>query len=87
MEEDIRTDFSPDGFRQRAQYARQFDYLDKPERTLTQAAIQFVLNQPAVSSVVVGCKTPEQAKENFQTAFSPPLTEEELASMHNVVRA
>jgi aryl-alcohol dehydrogenase-like predicted oxidoreductase len=87
MEEDIRTDFSPDGFRQRAQYARQFDYLVKPERTLTQAAIQFVLNQPAVSSVVVGCKTPEQAKENFQTAFSPPLTEEELASMHNVVRA
>jgi aryl-alcohol dehydrogenase-like predicted oxidoreductase len=33
--------------------------------TLAQSAIRFVLAQPMVSSVVVGCKTTEQVQENL----------------------
>jgi len=36
--------------------------------TLAQAAIRFALAQPAVSVVIPGCKTPEQAAENFKSA-------------------
>jgi aryl-alcohol dehydrogenase-like predicted oxidoreductase len=39
--------------------------------TLAQAAIRFVLAQPAVSSVIPGCKTVEQAQENFQVSNLP----------------
>ncbi len=36
--------------------------------TLAQSAIGFVLTQPAVSTVIPGCKTPDQAQENFKTS-------------------
>ncbi len=39
--------------------------------TLAQAAIRFVLAQPAVSVVIPGCKTVEQAQENFSTSELP----------------
>jgi len=39
--------------------------------TLAQSAIRFVLTQPAVSSVIPGCKTAEQARENFQVSDLP----------------
>jgi len=39
--------------------------------TLGQAAIRFVLAQPAVSTVIPGCKTDEQARENFQVSDLP----------------
>jgi aryl-alcohol dehydrogenase-like predicted oxidoreductase len=36
--------------------------------TPTQAALKFVLAQPAVSVVIPGCKTADQARENFKTS-------------------
>jgi aryl-alcohol dehydrogenase-like predicted oxidoreductase len=36
--------------------------------TPTQAALKFVLTQPAVSVVIPGCKTADQARENFKTS-------------------
>ena len=39
--------------------------------TLAQAAIRFVLAQSAVSTVIPGCKTVEQAQENFKTSDLP----------------
>jgi len=36
--------------------------------TPAQAALKFVLAQPAVSVVIPGCKTVDQAKENFKTS-------------------
>ena len=36
--------------------------------TPAQAAIRFVLAQPAVSVVIPGCKTVDQAEENFKTS-------------------
>jgi aryl-alcohol dehydrogenase-like predicted oxidoreductase len=42
--------------------------LDRSTATLTQSAIRFVLAQPSVSVVIPGCKTPEQAQENFKAS-------------------
>jgi aryl-alcohol dehydrogenase-like predicted oxidoreductase len=36
--------------------------------TQPQAALKFVLSQPAVSTVIPGCKTVQQTEENFRTA-------------------
>ena len=47
------------------------------ERTLAQAAIRFVLDQPFVSSVIVGCRTPQQLRENVGAADLPPITDAE----------
>jgi aryl-alcohol dehydrogenase-like predicted oxidoreductase len=43
--------------------------------TPTQTALRFVLAQPAVSVVIPGCKTVEQAEENFKTSdLSTPVS-------------
>jgi aryl-alcohol dehydrogenase-like predicted oxidoreductase len=36
--------------------------------TLTQTALRFALAQPAISVVIVGCKTVAQVEENFKTS-------------------
>jgi aryl-alcohol dehydrogenase-like predicted oxidoreductase len=41
--------------------------------TPAQSAIRFVLAQPIVSSVIPGCKTAEQAQENFQVSDLPAM--------------
>ncbi len=46
-------------------------------RTLAQSALRFVLDDPAVSCVIAGAKTPAQVTENVGAAFVPPITEAE----------
>ncbi|MGW5840029.1 aldo/keto reductase [Methylorubrum extorquens] len=41
--------------------------------TLAQIALRFVLDQPAITTAIVGIKTPEQARENFASARLPPF--------------
>ena len=53
-------------------------------RTLTQAALRFVLDDPAVPCVVAGAKTPAQVLENVGAAFLPPLTEAERERIDGV---
>jgi aryl-alcohol dehydrogenase-like predicted oxidoreductase len=48
-------------------------------RTLAQAALKFCLANPAVSIVIPGIKTAEQAHENISAANVPDLTQDELA--------
>lgn len=50
------------------------DVLAQPGRTLTQAALRFALDNPAVSVVVAGAKTPGQVLENLAASALPPLT-------------
>ena len=50
---------------------------DGNTRTLAQAALRFVLDDPAVSCVIAGAKTPAQVLENVGAAFVPPITEAE----------
>lgn len=47
------------------------------KRSLTQAAIRFVLDEPAVSTTITGIKTAEQARENFAASELPALTQTE----------
>lgn len=51
--------------------------LDKPGRALGQAALQFVLNNPAVSTAIPGAKNVKQAEENAAAA-DQTLNDEEL---------
>jgi aryl-alcohol dehydrogenase-like predicted oxidoreductase len=46
---------------------------------LAQAALQYCLAHPAVSTVIPGAKTPEQARANAAASNGAPLTAEELA--------
>ena len=42
--------------------------IEKSPFTPAQTALRFVLAQPAISSVLAGCKTVEQAEENFKAS-------------------
>lgn len=53
-------------------------------RTLPEAALRFVLDDPAVSCVVAGAKTPAQVTENIGAAFLTPLTEAERVRINGV---
>lgn len=53
-------------------------------RTLPQAAVRFALDETAISTVLVGAKTPEQVQENFAAAQLPPLTKAEQAHISSV---
>ncbi|HRX04972.1 MAG TPA: aldo/keto reductase [Anaerolineae bacterium] len=55
--------------------------LATPERTLAQAALRFVLDQPAVSVVIAGAKTPQQVVQNLAASDLPPLTADERATV------
>ena len=50
---------------------------DGGTRTMAQAALRFVLDDPAVSCVIAGAKTPAQVLENVGAASMPPITVEE----------
>ncbi len=57
-----------------AETANRLDFLRRGgERTLAQAALRFVLDDPAVASVVVGAKTPAQVEENTGATLVPPI--------------
>ncbi len=58
--------------------AEQLKFLETNHRTLSQAALRFVLDHKEVSIVIPGAKTPEQAEENLKASCLPPLTGEEL---------
>lgn len=84
-ENDFRANWSREYIRQRAGIARALKFLVRLDRTLAQAALRFVLAHPAVSTVVVGCKTPQHTDENFGVIAAPPLTGEEMARLRRVV--
>jgi aryl-alcohol dehydrogenase-like predicted oxidoreductase len=66
---------------------RGFDIVDELERiaadhaaTITQAALNYLLRKPAVSSVIIGARTPEQLADNLKTT-SWEMTAEEVARL------
>ena len=62
---DIRAALPPEYVAAMADTAANLDFLRRGgERTPPQAALRFVLDDPAVSCVVVGAKTPAQVEEN-----------------------
>ena len=57
---------------------------DGTGRTLAQAAIRYLLDQPGVSSVLVGIKSAAQAEEAMAASGVAPLTSDEMAEILRV---
>jgi aryl-alcohol dehydrogenase-like predicted oxidoreductase len=64
-----------------------FDVVDELEKiaaghqaTITQAALNYLLRKPGVTSVIIGAKTPEQLADNLKTT-SWEMTPEEVARL------
>jgi aryl-alcohol dehydrogenase-like predicted oxidoreductase len=56
-----------------------------PEGTLTAAfALRWIVDQPGVSVVIPGARTPEQARANAAAAEVPALTDEQQAAVRRV---
>lgn len=54
-------------------------------RTLAQAAMQFVLRHPAVSTAIPGARSVRQLRDNAGAAAAPALSPDELALIDSVV--
>ncbi|MBY0405477.1 MAG: aldo/keto reductase [Cyanobacteria bacterium] len=48
---------------------------------LTELALKYVLAQPGVSTVIPGCKTPEQVRQNLGVTSLPDLTHEHVEQL------
>ena len=64
--------------RSREQRSKQFEFLVRPDRSLAQAAMQFALQVPGVSTVIPGMVTREQIDENMGALAVAPLSADEL---------
>ena len=53
-------------------------------RTLSQLALRFVIDHPAVTTVIPGARSPEQARENVKAGLLPPLTKEEHRQIDSI---
>ena len=74
MDGDIRAALPREYVAAMAETAGKLEFLrDSGKRTSAQAALRFVLDDPAVSSVVVGAKTPAQMEENAGAVLVPPI--------------
>lgn len=54
------------------------------EQTMAQFALQFVLQNKAVSAVIPGAKNTKQLKDNIQAAVIPPMSVEILKSLEKI---
>jgi len=68
----------------RSERAREFEFLIKRDRTLAQAALQFVLQFSGVSVVIPRAVNREQLEENLGALTAPPLTKEELIKIYSI---
>jgi len=66
-----------DWFQKQIAQVERLRFLERPERTLAQAALQFVLAHPGVTCAIPGAKSPEQVRANAAAADTS-LTSEEL---------
>jgi len=58
--------------------------LVRPDRTLAQAALKFVLAFPEVSVAIPGAKTPAQVDENVGASEAPDLAQKEIAALREM---
>ena len=77
----IRSRWSPEVIARRAALVEQFAALVPPGTSLAHAALQYVLAQSEVSTVIPGAKTVEQARDNFAAA-DKQLSADAVRSIH-----
>ncbi|MBA2500817.1 MAG: aldo/keto reductase [Chitinophagaceae bacterium] len=61
--------------------------LSNKDRSPAQTAIRFILQQPGLSSAIIGIRTREQLDEVVQTLQTPELTAEELTQLKKIAPA
>jgi myo-inositol catabolism protein IolS len=71
-------------FQEQLARAEQLQPLTSQERSMSQLALQFVLNHPVVSAAIPGAKTPEQAEQNVAASRRPLLGEADLQLVEQV---
>jgi aryl-alcohol dehydrogenase-like predicted oxidoreductase len=64
--------------------AREFAALVPAGATPAKAALRWVIQQPGVTTVIPGARSPEQARQNAAAASLPPLTEAELRGIEEL---
>ena len=62
----------------------EFSFLINRNRSITQAALQFILSHPQVSVVIPGTRKITNLEENIKSLESPNLTDEELGKIRSV---
>jgi aryl-alcohol dehydrogenase-like predicted oxidoreductase len=75
---DIRHHWPPSMIKGRALASQKLAFLTRPDRTLAQASLRFVLAFPEVSVTIPGAKTPAQVDENLGAAAAPALSRDEI---------
>jgi aryl-alcohol dehydrogenase-like predicted oxidoreductase len=84
-EGDIRASWPSHYRSHKIRVAEALRFLEKPGRSLSQAALRFVLDEPGISTVLVGVKTAQQAKENFAASDLPSFAEAEKDAIKKVL--
>jgi aryl-alcohol dehydrogenase-like predicted oxidoreductase len=64
--------------------ARELKALVDPGVTLAQFALRWVIDQPGVSTVIPGARSPEQASQNVSAAALAPLRPDQLEGVRDV---
>jgi aryl-alcohol dehydrogenase-like predicted oxidoreductase len=78
--------YPPEKIRQMVGQVAKLGFLTENNRkTMAQAALQYCLAHPAVSAVIPGAKTPEQARANAAASDGALLTPHEVARAHTVL--
>lgn len=78
--------YPPEKIRQMVGQVAKLDFLTEGKsKTLAQAALQYCLAHPAVSVVIPGAKTPEQARANAAASDGVLLTPQEVARARAVL--
>lgn len=77
-------DKSSEAVRERMHRARQFQFLTRSGRTLEQAALQYLLQLPGVSSVLPRLHQRQKLTTALGALTAPPLTAEELAQIEQI---
>lgn len=79
-----RADLTPEKLEQ----IKALDKIAKSRKqTLAQMALNWVLRDGIVTSVLIGASSPEQVKENLGVLAFPSFTDEELKEIDNIARA
>jgi aryl-alcohol dehydrogenase-like predicted oxidoreductase len=81
--DDIRKRWPPEVVARRSQLVEQFAALIPEGTSMAHAALQFILAQPQVSTIIPGAKSAEQALDNFAAA-NKRLSPEVIRSMHEL---
>jgi aryl-alcohol dehydrogenase-like predicted oxidoreductase len=76
--------FSGVGFESGVEAAAEFSALAPEGFTPAQLALRWVIQQPGVSSVIPGARSPEQARANAAAAKLPPLSDETLTAIRDL---